>query len=172
MKNLAFMGKMRSGKDTVASILSENNQVESLAFGDGIKEVAWKYFPELMKQGKQRKLLQEIGQTFRRHHQHVWINHLDRRFKRSNMPNVFVTDLRQPNEHFYLKQNGFTIVKVHVDRDIQIERLKASGDHYELADLDHETEKHIDYLPFDYTVFNNGSLEDLQQQLKQLKGIL
>lgn len=74
-----------------------------------------------------------------------------------------VTDLQQPNEYQYLKEDGFTIVKVEADSEVHLERMRKEKDTFRMEDLHHETESQIDSMPCDYLVTNNTTLEDLEE---------
>ncbi|MDQ0976662.1 dephospho-CoA kinase [Neobacillus niacini] len=169
---IAITGKMRSGKNTVADYFLIHKAFRSMAFGEGIKEVIQLYFPELLLQGKPRKLYQAIGQLFREFNPDIWVEILDRRldqittwFGDENI-DIVVTDLRQENEYKYLKEQGFIIIKVEAEDELRIERIKQSGDTFDHEDFYHETELSVDALGFDYLITNNTTIEDLNEQIK------
>lgn len=165
---VAFVGKMRSGKDTAGAYLIRNHWVTKLAFGDEIRKVITTYFPHLLQGNKPRKVFQKIGQLFREFDKDVWVkqfNHTYRRFQQAGTTDFIVTDVRQMNEVEYLKAQGFLIVKVETDEELRLERIKASGDLFAMEDLNHETELAVDTLPYDYLITNNTTLEDLYKQI-------
>jgi dephospho-CoA kinase len=169
MKNIAVAGRIRSGKDTVGKYLIDNYSYFKLAFGDGIKETASILFPEAVKKGKPRRLYQVLGQKMREIDPDVWVKYLDRRMtlcKRFGIEKFIVTDLRQFNEYDYLKEKGFVIVKVEADEEIRRQRMIEAGDDFTEEDLNHETELSVDALPYDYLITNNGTLEELYEQIE------
>ena len=69
---IGLIGKMCSGKTHVSNILSRHCALKKFAFADKVKDIAKDLFN--MKQ-KNRKLLQEIGQSMRDIDPNVWINY-------------------------------------------------------------------------------------------------
>ena len=174
---IAIVGKMRSGKDTLANFFITNNDANQIAFGDGIKKVAKMYFPEIVANGKPRKLYQDIGQQFRAIDPDVWVKDLNRVLTNSmdmGETEFVVSDVRQMNEYLYLKKMGFTVIKVEAHDEIRIERIKRSGDIFLPEDFYHETETSVDSISWDYLIENNTSLLDFYDQITyvydELKG--
>lgn len=193
MVKIALMGKMRSGKDTVAEMIEQEIRYEMpcerYAFADGIKDILLDYFLEdvieLDKQGKKpRHYLQHIGQEFRKLNEGVWIGYLDKAIKANahihkeiGYPDrcVVITDVRQPNEHFYVKNLGYHIIKIVADDETRIKRMEELNqiDDSTTEEMQHETEKYIDSLSHDYVIYNDGSLESLKWRVKRvLKDIM
>ncbi|PFW43760.1 hypothetical protein [Priestia megaterium] len=167
---IAFVGKMRSGKDTAGNyILSKSQWTKQLAFGDEIKELIKIYFPHLLEGGKKpRKLMQEVGQLFRKYDSDIWVKRLNRtymNYKYQGYTDFIITDVRQQNEVDFLKSQGFVIVLVETAEELRLERIKASGDSFSMEDLNHETELAVDTLPYDYLITNNTSIKDLTKQI-------
>jgi len=175
---IAVVGKMRSGKDTLAEYFLENDNAAKLAFGDEIKRVASFYFPEIVRRGKPRKLYQMIGQMFREFDPNIWIKFLDARLIRLKDfgldRNVVVSDVRQMNEYEYLKSRGFIVIKVHADDALRRERIIKAGDVVNEEDFNHETETIVDSIPCDFLIENNGTLDEfikaIQAVHKDLEG--
>lgn len=166
---IAILGKMRSGKDTASDYLHTKVDFKTFAFGDGITGVITRYFPKLLLEGKPRHAYQLIGQTFRSLRPAVWIDELDTRVWHATFgipdPDILVTDLRQMNEYDYLKEEGYTIIKIEADEELRLARIAKSGDSFDPSTLNHETETAVDVIPYDYLVTNNGTLEELFEQL-------
>lgn len=185
---IALFGKIRSGKDTVGKILIEEYGFNRFAFGDGIGEIIQKYFPEAWEGGKPRKHYQHIGQQLRVLNPDVWINYLLTKVKEGELNsyqtweqwvhnpkpfNVVVTDGRQVNEAEKLRKEGYLIVRVTTDSAIRLARMEALGDVFNKEDLLHETELNVDLIDPDVEIFNNGTLEELKDNIqKMLGGIL
>ena len=174
---IAVVGKMRSGKDTLGRYFIDNEGCFKMAFGDAIKKIAHEYFPELVEQGKPRKLYQKIGQEFRKFDPEVWVKALarDKAFLESaGIENYIITDVRQINEYEYLKKEGFTVIKVEAIDETRKERIMLSGDVFEAEDFYHETETTVDLIPYDYLITNNDTLESFMEQVnfvyEELKG--
>ncbi|MFJ9408586.1 hypothetical protein [Streptomyces sp. NPDC101393] len=185
-KHVALVGKARSGKDTVGQILVQHAGYTRLAFADKLKEAALRLDPEinLRRQGavvrsdwlsalvgarswetakavypEVRRFLQEFGQTMRELDPHIWIRPVMTRVMngtRWNMPTV-VTDVRYLNEVDALRDQGALIVRV--------ERPGAglSGD----AGA-HASETELDAVEADVTIVNDGTLDDLADDVRTL----
>jgi dephospho-CoA kinase len=174
---IGITGKMRSGKDTLAKYFIDNDEANQIAFGDGIKRVARAYFPQIVAKGKPRKLYQDIGQQFRQIDPDVWVKDLDRTMVNLmdlGETNFVISDVRQMNEYHYLKQMGFTIIKVEAEDEIRKERILRAGDVLNPEDFYHETEVAVDQIPYDYLISNNTTMQDFLDQIyyvyDELKG--
>lgn len=130
-----------------------------------------------------RKLLQLIGTECGRQiiHPNIWINALMSEYKPTNncqqhsdglyytdeheeneivpdFPNWLVTDVRFPNEVKAIKDKGGVVIR--------IERPSLQSN-----DI-HESETSLDSYPFVYTINNNGTIDELIAQVKELLQIL
>lgn len=167
---------MRSGKDTIAEYAIEKYGFTRFAFGDGIREVCGVLFPEQVKNGnKPRRLLQGVGQMMRQLDNDVWVNRCFKEIeliskKHTIMP--IITDLRQPNEYERCKNEGYIFIKVQCDEDLRIKRILEKNDNFDMKDLQHETEMHIDTYEYDFVINNDGSLEDLYKQFDEIVKLL
>lgn len=164
---IALTGKARTGKDYIADILCRELFFRRYAFGDELKRTARILFPEHFKDDKKpRWLLQHYGQKMRELDADVWVKAMFRRIEIENPARIVVTDLRQPNEYKELKERGFTVVKVVADDAVRLERMKANGDTFTEADLNHETERHVDSFIADHTIENNGG--DISDEIEKI----
>ena len=68
-------------------------------------------------------------------------------------------DIRFPNEVNPLMENGFIIIRSFATKAIRIERLISRDGGYNLKDFDDVSEIHIPYLPINYMIDNNETLE-------------
>lgn len=165
---IALVGKMRSGKDTVAKFFIDNEDANQIAFGDEIKRLARRLFPHIVAKGKPRKLYQALGQEMRKIDPDVWVKALDRTLINSmemGETNFVISDVRQFNEYEYLKEMGFTVIKVEADDELRKERIIQSGDLFESEDFYHETETTVEDIPYDYLITNNTTLAELYDQI-------
>lgn len=169
--NIALTGGMRSGKDTVGKYLCKQHGFERFAFGDSIRRVCRELFPEAFKHGgKPRKLLQEFGQFCVSIDTNVWVNYLFQEIDSFGFDlkedNIVITDLRQPHEYEALRKKGFVIVRVNCEPELRKRRIIDSGEQFSEENFNHETEQHIDTFEVDWELDNNGTEEDLFQQVE------
>ncbi|MBR8661149.1 AAA family ATPase [Brevibacillus sp. NL20B1] len=171
---IALCGRMRSGKDSVAAYLIEKHGFVRFAFADELKRICRELFPDRFADGsKPRTLLQGVGVAMREFDPDVWVNacmrHIqDTRDYLVSPINVVITDLRFPNEYERLRAEGFVIIRVNASLETRIQRMIDAGDAFTAADLEHETERHIDTFAVDYEIDNNGSLAELYAQVDEI----
>jgi dephospho-CoA kinase len=174
---IALTGKMRAGKDEVANHLYIRHNFSRVAFGDALKKNAHATFPWVSEFSKPRALYQQYGQLMRQIDPDVWIKHAERAVKgaidfRVNTGaeriGVVITDLRQPNEYEWARNNGFTIIRVTAPDEDRIARAVAAGDDFTVHDLAHETELAIDGFAVDYEIVNDGSVDDLKRKVEAI----
>ena len=127
-------------------------------------------YPDAVAQSKPRHLYQAIGQGMRGIDPNVWLKYMDRNIKRDGLEDIVITDVRQQNEVDMLCRAGFKMVRVRVNANhkTRVKRMVACGDVFDMAELNHETELHIETFTVDYEIFNDGNIEGLYQQIKQL----
>lgn len=161
ISKIALVGKMRSGKDTVADILSDYGYAE-YKLGSGIGDVVEMLFVDGKHGLSNRELYQKIGQQMRKIDSEVWIKKLLRRIEVNNPKLVVVSDVRQKNEEIALRAAGFTIVKVYADEGIRIDRIKNTpGEKFDIDAFNHETELSVDDIIADISIANNDRIPDL-----------
>ena len=137
---IAITGKMCSGKSTLAQIIKETNEKYQIySLGQKVKDVAKDLFG--MKE-KDRTLLTTIGTKMREIDSEVWINYLIKQTK--DKTHCIIDDLRYQNEYEALSKNGFKIIQLVIDPEIQEKRIKEVypnnfQDH--LMNRDHLSEK-------------------------------
>ncbi|QPB09708.1 dNMP kinase [Streptomyces phage Shaeky] len=171
MRDVALIGRARSGKDSVGARLVSRYGYKRLAFADPLKDmvleinpwvpttpgvvvrlhrliqdVGWDYaketYPEV------RRILQHTGQSVRRQDPNYWV-----RVMRDTIDHttgrLVITDVRYPNEADFLAGYGFRLVRIN---------RPALGDPDPNA---HISETALDDYPVPVTILNNGTLEDL-----------
>ena len=170
---IGLVGSLRSGKDTVANRLYYEHGFEyPIAFGSALKRLAHNIFMDVPKEPKPRKLYQFMNKM-REYDPDVWIKHLEIMYEyyvdRRSTSGIVLTDIRQPNEYEWARKNGFIIVKVEAPASIRKERAKQSDDFSE-EDLTHSTESYTDEFAFDYSITNDGSLDELKAKVDAIMG--
>lgn len=166
MTKVAVIGKIRSGKDSFAKTFIDAGYKE-FKFQDGINLVIDTFFPGARKEGKPRKLYQQIGQHMRAIDGDVWVRYTFNeiaeyeQYMKPFDSRVIITDVRQENEINHLREAGYTIIKVDASLETRIARMKAAGDNFNIEDLNHETEQYADIVVPDILVKNEGTLDQL-----------
>jgi hypothetical protein len=127
------------------------------------------HFNELM---SVREFLQKLGTEAMRDglHTNVWVNALMCDYKRPKMSeynpsNWIITDMRFPNEMEAVKERkGITIrvVRPHGYTDPN------TGVYKEMPLSYHPSETSLDKARFNYTIFNDGSIADLIEKVRQI----
>lgn len=159
---IALCGEARSGKDTVAEMLEGFHK---MSFGFYMKEAYYRKFPEMKDKPKDRKHMISFSQPIVDAYSDVWVDwvamefHMERELL--DTENFVVTDLRQPHEEKWCRENGFYIVRVHRPEEERRKAQLAKGENPDNQDLPYEVKA-------DFPIYNDGSLEDLQSQVDNL----
>lgn len=168
MLRFAIVGKMRSGKSTVAKLLGlELKEFYKIEFSDALKMVTNILYPNT-KKFKNREKLIEVGQHIRKLDKDVWVNIVEEQINKVEESNgvnfpIIVSSVRQPNEVEMLKRRGFIFIKVESDEDIRIQRCINSGDSFSKKTFTDYTETALDNLQFDYVINNNKDFNYLKK---------
>jgi hypothetical protein len=99
-----------------------------------------------------RQLLQELGTNAMRNtlHENVWVNALMADYNKDS--NWIVTDCRFPNEAKIIQEKDGILLRV--------ERSTCNLG-------THPSETALDNFPFEHVIFNNGSMDDLRNEVKK-----
>ena len=106
---------------------------------------------------KDRKLIQSFAQKLKEIDENVWINYLDNKLKTElkDEDYIVIDDLRFPNEYNYLRKNNFIIIKLIINNNLQIKRLKETyPENYNnhINSIKDVSEIYIDELEADYKI--------------------
>lgn len=169
---ICICGTLRSGKDTVGALLSvKHGFATPIAFGDALKDVAHRAFPDVPREPKPRALYQFMN-VMRDYDADVWIKHVARKvdwaLESRATKGIVISDARQPNEIDWARANGFTIVRVTASDAVRIARAERAGDAFTYEDLTHPTEQYIGGFNVDYEIRNDGSYDDLVAGVERL----
>lgn len=180
--NIALVGKMRSGKDTVADILKREYGFGWFALSTGIRSVVSELGLDSESGPKKRHLYQGIGQHMRQYDEDVWCkntwknielyNRIKPGYPQPYTGNIVVSDIRQKNEEKFFRERGFVIVKVVSSDDIRLERVREAGDEMTPEEFYHETELSVDTISADWFIRNEGTLEELEESICKLIDML
>jgi hypothetical protein len=188
MKLVGLVGKLNSGKSTVARLFTKWGFI-SFSSADPLKfalqdifdipnDVLWG--PSEMRTGEVRQMLQELGTDFaRKFRPNIWVEKLAGRIQSWHFlkidpydmyeddicraaTGVIVPDIRFPNEADMVKEFGGTLIKIVRDPTMTNENTEA---------LTHESETSVDLISeseFTHLIVNNGSLLDLEESVNNI----
>ena len=169
---IGLSGYARSGKDTVAQLLCLNYGFKRISFADPMREAILTLNPkidsithvshyvedygwDLAKQNPEiRRLLQVFGTDVGRRMfgEDVWIDiafkHIDRDSR------VVIADVRFPNEAKAIKDRGGKVIRI--------------NRHNHSAVNAHKSEIAMDNYMFDHVLYNDGTIDDLSENLFML----
>ena len=172
MTNIAIVGKMYAGKTTLADALVPHGYQKSMMAGP-LKAIARLAYGEEIDKGKQyettvstrvikfksgRQILQEVGQSMKEVDRDFWlkcfINDIEFRSQlqssQRRSSQFVVDDVRFKFEADYLREAGWTIVKVETPEIIRLDRgRKALGRSITPEELYHESEIEVDSIEAD-----------------------
>lgn len=170
---IGLSGKARAGKDTVAAILVEDYGFTRLAFADVIKACVYTLDPIISLSGLRlqylvdsngweaakefpevRRLLQVFGSEVGREliDEQIWIEMTMSGIKAGS--NIVISDVRFKNEAEEIKYQGGQVWRI-------TRAINADNDN-------HLSETQLDSWNFDHYVPNNGTMEDLKKEVKDI----
>lgn len=174
---IGITGRKRHGKDTLGDYLVKNYGYIKIGFADALKEACKNIFGFNYEQlygtlkeaddeywkTSPRKILQFVGTDLFRDKiseilpdvkQDIWIKVVEKQILDNPQNKYVITDVRFENElEFITKHNG---LKIKVQRDL----LNNNDTHL--------SESFIDNLNTDFTIKNNGTLDELYQILNDI----
>lgn len=91
----------------------------------------------------------------------------------SHFPNWIITDVRFPNEAKAIKDRDGIIIRVNRDKILTFEDrpgywIKELAYNIQNNIKEHPSETTLDNYPFDYIIDNNGTIDELIEQVKQI----
>ncbi len=168
MKIICISGKAQNGKDTTAKFLEEilaaqGNKVLITHFGDLVKYVCKTFFGwDGKKDEAGRTLLQYVGtDKIRAVAPDYWVNFIVSILDifRDEWDYVLLPDCRFPNEYEIFE---------HYDMDAILLRVIRPNftSHLTPEQQKHPSETALDNYPYNATIINNGSLDDLKDAVE------
>lgn len=169
--DIALVGRMASGKTTLARTLIAMYDYTRVSHADGIKEMAALAYGIVNKTDTYevrtlkgelellsgREVLQGVGQTMKLFDRDFWLKISLNRTSHISGP-VVNDDTRFVFESEALREIGFKVVRVNTPDEVRMARYVANyGREPTPAELAHESEREIDAIPVDYEV--NGMME-------------
>jgi hypothetical protein len=169
---IALMGYARSGKDSIYSLIQKHKlgYVHRMAFGDALRFKFHRMFMDIPEDPKPREGYEIFGKAMRDIDKDFWVKQLSSLYRSMELQgeNIVITDLRQPNEAAWCRANGFKIVYVDADPSLRRERSITDSNWKAI----NESEKHIENMEADYVLFNQGSMEDLENEVIMMLRLL
>jgi dephospho-CoA kinase len=162
---LAFIGKLGSGKSSLADYMVKNYDCSIFRCAGALKKIA----TEIGMMGKDRSLLQKLGYMIRSYDTYFFAKALIKEI--GNSENVVVDDVRYEEEYELLKENGFIFIKLDVSEEVRCNRLSKVGIYPTREQLNHDSESHIDNLQEDYKITDNIDLT-IEENISVLECIL
>ncbi len=162
---LAFGCHARVGKSTAVNYLIDKHGGYEKSFAAPLYHLLHYYQHYCgFKQEKDRQFLQYIGTEWARSkNENVWVDLLLKHVQEyPPETNVYISDVRFPNELKVLKDNGFFTIRI--DRDAA-EQDKTFGK----GDRKHASETSLDGVTdWDYILNNNGSIDEFCSSLDHI----
>ena len=168
--NIALIGKMGSGKSTIAQLLIEIYGYQKMSWAQPVKDIAsLAYGPVDKATGYEvelpdgtpavrtgRDILQRIGTDAMRDQvdRSFWIRAGTRRIEARPDIHWVNDDTRFPNEADALARRGWVIVRVELPDDVRFSRM---GRRPTAEELNHPSETSIDEIPVHIKLWNTTS---------------
>lgn len=178
--NIIIFGKIGSGKDTVAEIISKRLNSKIIKLGKKIREDIDNIF-DMLPETDKRSMYQKYGQGLRALiNEDIWnITTFKSIMKDLEKDEKFiVADARQLNEFHFWKEKGFFPVAVVADSEARKNRVKDRDGYEQHGNFEHETEKSAEKITEmireleskgqAYIVENDGTLKDLEDKIGYL----
>ena len=156
---LAFGCEARVGKDTAVEYLITKNGGLKTSFASPLYDIQEYTHKRLgLVPQKDRRFLQIIGDWGRQKNSHLFINVLLREIDHTK-GNIYVSDVRYPNEFFSLKNRGFTMVRLtRKNRFVSADQKIAA----------HSSENSLQDYPWDVILSNDKELPNLYTKLDRV----
>lgn len=180
MDKVAFIGRQRSGKTTLAVALKyhflkksgfdwEKTHVAQTSFGKKMKEEFEKFTGEKFDKTEHRKLIQLFGQLHRHYQDDIWISYVQAELlnaERKGYSHFIIDDVRQANEVEWCKRNGFILVYVDVPMVELNRRCQELGEDFTPSHSTEMVEQF--YMDADLRIVNTELIEDVEKRLCEL----
>lgn len=173
---LALVASSGSGKSTTAMLLKQ--AFSRKGFSVGIEKLAQPlynlqraYFSEMAQaiaEDAQHQLLMEnIASNLRMLNPRSLIDHLFARLQENQADVVLTDDLRDKETDWpALVGQGYTVIRVRCDEAIRLQRLNVRQDMQ--TQLTSALDEDINAIDSDYTLYNNGDLQQLEEAVNTL----
>jgi len=118
---IAIAGKMGSGKSWIANLLVNEYGFYKTSFAKRVKELVVELFDT---HEKNRELLIKFASCMRQIDSEVWIRQTLKDIDSQKNQHVVIDDLRLGNEYRELKKQGWFFIKLNIDEEMRVQRIK------------------------------------------------
>lgn len=118
---IAIAGKMGSGKSWIANLLVNEYGFYKTSFAKRVKELVVELFDT---HEKNRELLIKFASYMRQIDSEVWIRQTLKDIDSQKNQHVVIDDLRLGNEYRELKKQGWFFIKLNIDEEMRVQRIK------------------------------------------------
>jgi broad-specificity NMP kinase len=175
---IGICGKMASGKTTLATHLCEELDFEKYSLAKAVKDFA-NFLFDIPEGHKDRIAYQKVGDGGRKKlYENIWIDTLKNQIHDKRTNSVVVDDVRYENEVLNLKSEGWKLVKIVIDDNLQIERLKRTyPDTWEthVGSRHHASEAEVDTIAdnlFDLIITAEDTLQPIEEIATFVEGVM
>lgn len=180
MKNrIIIIGKMGSGKTTMAKKLVEECGFIKFSLADKVKDIAKDLF---RMKAKDRILLQQIGCKMREIRQFVWVDYLNKKIRDTKNCDelliikddfrAVIDDVRFINEYAFFVGKGWFPVKLDVNFNKRVKRLKGLYKSVTKEQLNDVSETEIDLIDCPNIIYETleMTVDEKWDELKKMVG--
>ena len=177
MVKIAICGKMASGKTTMAEkFVKQHDSFGRFSLAKAVKRFA-RFVYDIPEDHKDRVAFQKIGDGARQElYENIWLDTLLNEIKihetinelengnEGFVTNFVIDDVRYVNEVVNLKNEGWIVIKIQIDDELQIKRLKERYPNdweTHVGARHHASESEVDMIPNElFDVIVNASNDD------------
>ena len=161
---IMFCGRKGSGKDaSVAYLISKYNGLD-FSFAKPLYDMMY-FCQDTMgiQRYKDRRFLTTMGDFFRDKDADIFINRCFALTK-ACLVSTYIVDGRYLNELEAGKSHGFTIIQIKSSNEVRQQRRPGEN----ILDEHSSENGYPEDYPFDYTITNDGTLEELYHELDEI----
>lgn len=169
--NVGIVGKLGSGKTSLANYLVSEFGYCKVSFADPMKRMVKEFFGVEKGHPQYRELMQKLGTDwFRSVDEDVWVKYL---LNNTTGDGLVIDDVRFPNEAKGLLNAGWALVYLDCNEPIRIERVMKRDGSFDPACLTHASETGVDeiirvYQPKLHYINAEASVDEVNEYLRGL----